>query len=66
MSRPKHPNLAPALAAVQSGMMPAEAARVYGIAKSSISRAMSAVICPCCDSQLSGKRLAAYKAKQGS
>lgn len=49
MSRPKHHNLAPALAAVQSGdMIPAEAARVYGIAKSSISRALSAVICPCC------------------
>lgn len=49
MSRPKHPHLDTCIALVKAGeMSAAEASRVYNIAKSSISRALSAKVCECC------------------
>lgn len=49
MSRPKHPHLATCLQLVRAGeMTQAEAARTYGVAESSISRALKAKYCECC------------------
>ena len=46
---------------VKSGeMTQAEASREYGVAESSISRAINAVCCDKCDSKLSGERLERY------
>lgn len=49
MSRPKHKHLDTCIALVKSGAMTqAEASRTYGVAESSISRAINAKRCDCC------------------
>lgn len=53
MSRPPHPNMSICLQLVRSGQMSAaQAAKAYGVAKSSISRALRAAVCPCCKRNL--------------
>lgn len=49
MSRPKHKHLETCIALVKAGeMTAAEAHRAYGVAESSISRALNAKRCECC------------------
>ena len=49
MSRPKHPHLDTCIALVKAGAMTqAEASRAYGVAESSISRAINAKRCDKC------------------
>ena len=49
MSRPRHPHLDTCIALVKAGeMTQAEASRTYGVAESSISRAINAKRCDHC------------------
>lgn len=49
MSRPRNPNLDLALAAMKTNTLTAaQAAKLYGVQRSSISRALKQDYCPCC------------------
>lgn len=59
MSRPKHPHLDTCIALVKAGeMTQAEASRAYGVAESSISRAINAKRCECCGQVIRKKNIA--------